>query len=291
MPTRDEVLLARLDPATMRGVEIGPFYAPIAPRAGGWDTLVLDSYDGERLRDIARTHPSDDIRSQVHAIEDVDVVWAGQPLDQLPTLVERGPFDYVIASHVIEHIPDLVTFLQGVGAVLAPDGVLCLAVPDSRYCFDVFRPLTALPAVLAAHRARRTRHAPETLLEQVAYATLRDSAGAWLKPSRGAVSLQSTLAAGHAYYRTLVDAEADPEAEYVDAHAWVFVPASFELLILELGSLGLIDLVLVHLDDDTQGSEFFARLARSTEPLEEGALEVRRLELLHEARSQAIGPL
>ena len=32
--------------------------------------------------------------------------------------------------------------------------------------------------------------------------------------------------------------------DYVDAHAWTFTPSSFELLILELRALGLLDLAV-----------------------------------------------
>jgi SAM-dependent methyltransferase len=41
-------------------------------------------------------------------------------------------FDLIVMSHVLEHIPDPVHYLAGLGALLEEGGRLCLAVPDIR---------------------------------------------------------------------------------------------------------------------------------------------------------------
>lgn len=33
-----------------RGIEIGPYYTPIAPKAAGWNALSLDVFDRSKLR-------------------------------------------------------------------------------------------------------------------------------------------------------------------------------------------------------------------------------------------------
>ncbi|MBA3780525.1 MAG: methyltransferase domain-containing protein [Nocardioides sp.] len=68
-----------------------------------------------------------------------------------------GPYAWGIASHVIEHIPDLVGWLAQLADVVADDGVLVLAVPDKGYGFDAHRPLTTVGQILAAHEEGHTR--------------------------------------------------------------------------------------------------------------------------------------
>lgn len=52
--------------------------------------------------------------------------------------------DFVIASHVLEHMPFPLTALRAWYQVLAPGGALLLKIPDKRYTFDVKRKRTEL---------------------------------------------------------------------------------------------------------------------------------------------------
>ena len=47
--------------------------------------------------------------------------------------------DFLIASHVLEHLPFPLAALRHWYEVLKPDGVLLLKIPDKRYTFDVRR--------------------------------------------------------------------------------------------------------------------------------------------------------
>ena len=80
----------------------------------------------------------------------------------------HGTFDAFIASHVIEHTPDLIDFLQTSEILLKSSGVVVLAIPDKRYCFDYFQPLTTPGQVLAAHAEGRSRHTRRTAFDHVA---------------------------------------------------------------------------------------------------------------------------
>lgn len=63
--------------------------------------------------------------------------------------LEIGPSHNPVASKranasldhgLSEHEPDLIRFMNECDAVMEPDGILTLAVPDKRFCFDRFRP-------------------------------------------------------------------------------------------------------------------------------------------------------
>ena len=88
----------------------------------------------------------------IDRIEEVDYIWRGERLDEL--VQSRHCYDWVIASHVIEHVPDIVSFLIGSEQVLKPGGVLSLVIPDKRLCFDHFRPLSTTGEMLDSVRPR-----------------------------------------------------------------------------------------------------------------------------------------
>src|SRR4051794_40921352 len=96
---RTEFLLQGIDRGTAYGIEVGPFYSPIAPKAQGWHTTVVDFTDQNALVETARTHTAAQIRALVDKIEPVDVVWRDVQLDKACLRLRPEGFDYLIASH------------------------------------------------------------------------------------------------------------------------------------------------------------------------------------------------
>ncbi|WP_301004059.1 methyltransferase domain-containing protein [Mesorhizobium sp.] len=277
----------------MVGVEIGPFFNPIAPKAEGWKTTVIDYQDGEGLRRTARNHPERTIRSKVNTIEDVDIVWDGRPLDKVALKRNAAGYDFVIASHVIEHTPDILGFLQQCSRLLKPDGVVSLAVPDMRKCFDLLKSPTSIREILTAHRERRIRHTPEVLFEARAWATTRDARGAWVAGNHLPIGFAHSF--GKALRRYKADIRQMGKARpYVDAHTWFFTPASFELAIMELNQIGLLSLKIAWLEEN-QGSEFIVQMRRAdiieAMPPDKFDAERIRLALKHYAEFDSeVGP-
>ena len=109
-------ILEGLDIARSRGVEIGPLHAPLVANSDG-EVIYVDHADAEALR---AKYARDPIVGDVSKIVDVDAIWGERSLAE--RLGERVPVDYVIASHVLEHVPDLISWLQEVRSVLAPTG-------------------------------------------------------------------------------------------------------------------------------------------------------------------------
>ncbi len=266
MADRAEALLGTV-PKSSRIIEIGPSFDPIAPKSQGWNSASIDHLSREGLREKYAAHPGVDI----DRIETVDFVWSGGLLSDAVPAEQHGSFDVFLASHVIEHTPDLVGFLDAAQTLLKPEGVVVLAVPDKRFCFDYFQAATTTGQVLDVHAKRRQRHGGERAFDHFAYAVTDGGEESWPhRPSKGIRLLQRLDSAFQHY--TLYE----ESAEYHDLHAWHFMPSSFELLMLELGRLRVIDWRVDQLTR-TLNWEFFAWLRRGA-MAELGALPVETLD-------------
>jgi predicted SAM-dependent methyltransferase len=249
---RHEVLLASI-PRSARIVEIGPSHRPIAAKADGWDTVVIDHATRAELVAKYAGHDVD-----LSRIEEVDYVWTSGPLiDAIPQRL-HGSFDALIASHLIEHTTDFVGFLGAAEVLLSGGGTVVLVVPDKRYCFDYFRPVTTTGQVLYAHASRRSRHTRRIIFDEVAYAVNNNSAGAWgQEPVRALEFLYTIERAMEEFSKS----SEDPSSPYIDKHAWQFTSASFQLIMFELARLGETDWQIQHISPST-GCEFHVWLCR-----------------------------
>ena len=200
-------ILERIDVANQRGLELGPLHHPIVDR-DGTQVLYVDHADTATLRQKYEGH-------DVGAIVDVDVVW-----DQrlAAALGERGPVAYVVASHVIEHVPDLVGWLAEVAEVLAVGGVLSLAIPDKRFCFDRRRAETQLADVSVEHLQARQRPSARQVFDFWSGLHEIDTAAAW------AGTLDDDTPLGQDELALQKMSEAGASTDYVDVHCWVFTP-------------------------------------------------------------------
>jgi SAM-dependent methyltransferase len=268
-----------------RIIEIGPSHNPIAPKSKGWNTIVVDHATRAELIVKYTPHGID-----LSKIEEVDYVWTGGPLINAIPPHLHGTFDAIIASHVIEHTTDFVGFLEGAETLLAPNGIVILAVPDKRYCFDYFRPLTTTGQVLYAHASRRSRHARYVIFDEIAYAVKNKAKGEWggawgQEPVRELDFFHSIEQAEEEFSKS----SEEPSSPYIDKHAWQFTPASFELILVELARLGQTDWQVQHVSP-AMGFEFHVRLIRggkaAAAALTAHEVNTRRLTLLKRTLSE-----
>lgn len=244
---REEILLTGIDKQAL-GLEIGPSHCPVAAKREGFNVRVLDHLDAEGLRTKYADHGVD-----VAAIEEVDYVWSGQPLEEL---VGETRFAWIIASHVIEHVPDLVGFLHSCARILLPGGLLSLAIPDKRYCFDCQRENSALGRVIDVALAKPTNHSPGTAAEYFLKVCRKGDRIAW---GEGYVG---DLHPVHGLSDALDAMTRVQEGHYYDLHEWVFTPESFRGIIRDLRDLRMIELE-EHRFHATRGHEFFVTLGKS----------------------------
>ncbi|WP_371345155.1 class I SAM-dependent methyltransferase [Ancylobacter sp. IITR112] len=228
------------------GIEFGASYNPIVAKKDGFNVYIVDHADEASLREKYRDHPVD-----VTRIEPVDAIDDGGELTRL--LPEGERFDYIIASHVFEHLPDPIRFLQRCTRALKPDGKLYLMLPDRRFTFDYFRPVSTTGAMVRAYLEKRTRHDPAHLFDHYSMSAERNGAGVWADLDGGVFSFTGTLEAGYAAATSL-------QTDYLDCHAWIFTPASFRNIIEELREINLIEMGEVEFYDSV-GCEFFVVLS------------------------------
>ncbi|MBX3721871.1 MAG: class I SAM-dependent methyltransferase [Turneriella sp.] len=248
--TRLERVFAILDHKGI-GLEIGPSHSPFAPKKKGYHVHIVDHASKQ---DLIRKYQGHQVN--LDNIEDVDFIWSGQKLSDL--VGKKKHYDWIIASHVIEHTTDLVTFLQECSALLKDTGVLSLVIPDKRYCFDYFRWPSSTGDVLQAYLEERTIHSPGVVADHFLNAVKSGGEIAWSKFTQGKKEfVHSPQVAKDSFV------QAQKSSDYIDVHNWRFTPSSFRLLLHDLLSFGYVDLGEV-ISYDTVGSEFYFSLGKSS---------------------------
>ncbi|GAN77238.1 methyltransferase domain-containing protein [Acidisphaera rubrifaciens] len=233
LSARARFLLGDIDLAAARGLEIGALNRPVIPPSLAAVTYV-DHAPTEALREKYRGDPNVDI----DRIVSVDAVWGEQSLAEC--LAGRAPFNYAIAAHVIEHVPDLVGWLHEVAEVLRPGGELMLVVPDKRYTFDLLRQTSRLADVIESYVRGVRRPTPGQVFDHFANLVEVDVAAAWagtLEPAR--LRRRNGPHGVLALCRTALD------GAYHDSHCWVFTVATFPGLCAALADLDLMPFELV----------------------------------------------
>ena len=253
--SRNAIVRAELD-ASARGIELGPLDKPIMAKRDGYNVEIVDYLDTESLR----AHYGHELHVGVDPalIEDVDHVSHGEPLTEL--IGTESAYEWIVASHVIEHIPDLVLFLQDVERILSPSGRLGLVVPDKRFCFDVYGELSTTGQIVDAFFAKRTKPTLGQVLDYFSRTAQVNGAIAWGQVQGVIPELMYPGDAVRDGYQRSMDGD-DFGGEI---HCWRFTPESFRLIISELRALGLISLGIVA-EHDTVGIEFFVTLGQSSE--------------------------
>lgn len=237
------------------GLEIGPSHNPVAPKKQNYNVHVLDHLNAEDLRSKYTGH--DALGVNIDNIEEVDFVWGGEPLPDLIGKTEC--YDWIIASHVIEHVPDMIGFLQQCEKLLTPNGKLSLAIPDKRFCFDYLSPISTSGQFLDAFEQKRTRPSVGQVFDHYANACYQNGVITWADtPDENAKfevihSFQQAMDLGYQWI------ESD---DYIDAHCWRFTPESFELLLSDFRRLKLLQLRTEN-SFETFGCEFYVTLGKS----------------------------
>lgn len=261
---RKQKILKYID-KNKNGIEIGPNNNPIASKKDGYNVKIIDIMDKEQLIKINKKNNLD-----FSNIEKVDFIWKGEKYSKLTK--KKRFYDWIIASHVIEHVPDLISFLNNCDEILKEDGVISLAIPDKRYCFDHFRPITGLSKIIDAYYQKNKINTAGTIIEHYLNIVSNEKNIAWTKDN---------LSENYNFIHSSTDAfqkmiRVVQKKEYLDTHAWCFVPHSFRLIISDLFNMGFIPFKEVEFFP-TEGHEFFVTLSRRGKGINKSRLEMLKI--------------
>jgi predicted SAM-dependent methyltransferase len=229
------------------GLEVGPSHSPLAAGESGLDVRVLDFLDREGLIEKYRAEGVDTSK-----ISRVDYVWQGEAYKDL---VGEQRFDWVLASHVLEHVPDVVAFLNGCDEILADGGVISLIIPDKRCVFDHFRPPAGLQQILDAHIEKRIKPTVGTVVEAVAMAATRGGQITWFLESDGDLAIRHPEADASQLMQMAM------QPGYNDVHVWAFTPMRLRAVLHDLWAMGILGVRELSFTG-TIGCEFFLQLSR-----------------------------
>ncbi len=225
-------------------LEIGKLHAPIFKSSKN-----LDVFSKEQLVE----HYKDDANLNVNNISDVDYVikdndWSDVPPD----------FDYVVTSHNMEHVPCLVTFLNNIHDSLKPEGLVFIAIPDYRYCFDRHKLPSNIIDVLDAFYSKRTKPSVRNILEQCLISSHNNAIQYWASDYQLTDDAYNKIDVEKC--KGLINLNFDT---YIDSHCWKFTPDNFQYIINTLNELGLIKLKINKIYTTERNShEFYIKLSK-----------------------------
>lgn len=254
MPSRHTPLTTLVDLGVGRGLEVGPLDRPIAVRPD-CDVAYLDVSERSKLQ----AHYGPDETVDVEAIPELDF-WLEHDegfLSLTEAVGDGGPFDWVLASHVIEHIPDVIGWLRQLWEVTADGAEVALSVPDRRFCFDIHRPATTVGQALEAHDRGDRTPSQRAVFDGHRSAVDVPAARAW------AGEIPDAEDRSHSWDHVLEVLERCRSGAYVDSHVWLWTPREFVGFIDDLCHLGLVDFVVDRMLPTAQDDlEFHVVLAR-----------------------------
>jgi 2-polyprenyl-3-methyl-5-hydroxy-6-metoxy-1,4-benzoquinol methylase len=212
-----------------RGLEVGPLHQALVRRDEA-DVRYLDVVDRARLVEYYSDHSL-----SVDEIPEVDY-WLnhqdGTSLTVSEAAAPGAPFDWIVASHVIEHVPDVVGWLAELARIAADDAALVLAIPDLRFTFDSHRPPTTVGQMLEAHERRDTRPTTRSVYDHFTTVVGANNVAVW----RGATPTYADRVHSREEAAGLVARARS--GEYIDCHVWLWTPDTFLHQMRELRETG-----------------------------------------------------
>lgn len=255
------------------GLELGPLDRPTVPADPSCGPLEMRYLDLGPREDMVAFYASDPAVETDH-IPPIHY-WLRAEDGSTRTIAEAvggDRFDFLVANHVLEHLPDVIGWLRDVSTILHDDGALLLTVPDRRYCFDVHRPATTVGQALQAYDAGDRIPSVRAVYDQNRSHVDVDAIDLWR--GRTPDHLERKLPFDYVMGRVA----AARAGEYVDTHVWTMTPRELVDLLDDLGQMELLPFTVdALLPTRPRKMEFHAvlrRLPRGLEP--EAALALHR---------------
>jgi SAM-dependent methyltransferase len=141
-------------------------------------------------------------------------------------------YDIVVSHHCIEHQPDLLSHLLSVSEILRPKGLYIASVPDKRFCFDHFLPVSTLIDVLAAFYEKRVKPSFRSVLEHRCF-IVED----YNQTSDPLWNCDAGRASRQGFDRAFQEFS---NSRYVDVHTFQFTSFTFKNIVNQLTRYGYL---------------------------------------------------
>lgn len=247
-------------------LEIGPLCFPMYPKSDGFNVEIADYLSGEELRQKYK----DSIGYDADKIEEVDFVVARH---YASSIGKKGYYDVIAASHLIEHVVDIIEFINDCSTLLKNDGKIKLVIPDKRYEFDYFREEVSIRTVIDNHyyRTSANNHSIGTRIDTLLNSVHVKGNGTYV-PNSGIYFDKDMMFSWDDNNDWLDDMVLSikeySDDKYCNMHSGVFTPKSFEILIYQLNILGYIDFKIDEIITEKNSIEFYVTLKRGKEKFE-----------------------
>lgn len=234
-PDRRQVVLNGLNMAG-RGIEVAPYFNPFLDKSE-YNVVYTDYVSTEQLREKASTNPG----AVTKYVPEIDFVW--KPGKSLRECIGNSDlFDYAFASHVVEHVPNTIGWLNDILDTMKVGATLCLIVPDRRDTFDFYRRETSASDLIGAYIERRAIPTPTQVFEFMSRCV--EDTGIRPKIFGDGVAFENTK-------RPYTDEDALSttiwtfnQDHYIDAHCTVWTDESFVKTFRHIASLGLMNVTV-----------------------------------------------
>lgn len=217
------------------GLEIAPLFRPILSKSE-CKIFYTDFTTAEDLRKKNKDHPAL-VSGQFKEIVDIDFVWfPGKRLAKC--LPENTKFDFVLASHVFEHVPNPIDWLLNIFEVMKIGGILSLALPDKRECFDAFRQETQVSELIDAWVRGVSIPTPKQIYDCLSHAFDATGPKGVNLPFEEATRLYSDQQALD-FAKNAWD-----HNNYIDVHCSAFTPEGLTAILNQLNKLKILNIAI-----------------------------------------------
>lgn len=250
---RRQIIQRGLPLAQGLGLEISPNWVPlVTPLEGPMHYCDILSDDELQARD---GKDAERIRMNLPLVPLTFQLKEGKRMREVAPAGVK--YDYIISSHVLEHVPDFLGILEQQRELLADNGTIAFVLPCSKGTAEYFRPETTASELLNAYLLGYTRPTPAMVyearkhcftfknepLDNVNFADvkLEFPPAVWFNDAQQAVST------------------------YTDAHCWAFTTQGFKNVMDELRAVGCFPFDIIDIDEHTitatgHCNEFYIKL-------------------------------
>jgi hypothetical protein len=165
--------------------------------------------------------------------------------------------DLVIANHVIEHLPNPICWFRDISSIADKGSYLFLSIPDMRFTFDYFKPITDAVDWLSFYEQCSNKPTFYQILRHLIYHAKVDAADIWA----------GKLPNDHLHrinFSEATDKAKELSLNYTDVHCSFFTPNKFEEIINHLFEAKYISWKILAIEDVEFNSNEFRVLLVST---------------------------